>query len=482
MAATASIDAIEWLRKQIEDAAPDPLKVMLLEMVNLLMNAEVDAVCGAGYGERSGERVNSRNGYRTRPWDTRVGTIDLQLPKLRHGTYFPGWLLEPRRRAEKALTAVVAEAYLLGVSTRKVEDLVQALGIEKLSKSQVSQLAKELDGVVRSFRERPLTGAFTYLWLDALVLKCREGGRIVNVACLVAVGVNDDGRREILGLDVVTAGDGAGWLAFLRSTGFSARSSTPRSRLACAGASTLASVTPTVSASALSACATQPRRAPPLPDQHPAREAQRRGHRPDLRRAVGHRTVLPRAQAPLPRRRHALRQAPHRRGARLGRAHHLHREPRTARGAAAQARPTRRPRPRGALGRPVRRGRRRPPPARSRRAWSPARSRPRFFTRPSIPTPAARSSCAASSRAASSSTASRWVGLMVERALTDHGCGRVQPGPSAHLVTLRSSSASPADCSPNSEGQRQRALGPGAVGVRATVGQSPPGRSSHGIP
>jgi transposase-like protein len=217
MAATASIDAIEWLRKQIEDAAPDPLKVMLLEMVNLLMNAEVDAVCGAGYGERSGERVNSRNGYRTRPWDTRVGTIDLQLPKLRHGTYFPGWLLEPRRRAEKALTAVVAEAYLLGVSTRKVEDLVQALGIEKLSKSQVSQLAKELDGVVRSFRERPLTGAFTYLWLDALVLKCREGGRIVNVACLVAVGVNDDGRREILGLDVVTAEDGAGWLAFLRS-------------------------------------------------------------------------------------------------------------------------------------------------------------------------------------------------------------------------------------------------------------------------
>ena len=215
MAATASIDAIEWLRKQVE-AAPDGLRTMLTEMVNVLMGAEVDAVCGAGYGERSADRANSRNGYRARPWDTRVGSIDLQIPKLRQGSYFPTWLLEPRRRAEKALTAVVAEAYALGVSTRKVEDLVQALGIEKLSKSQVSQLAKELDGVVKSFRERPLAGSFTYLWLDALVMKCREGGRIVNVACLVGVGVNDDGRREILGLDVVTAEDGAGWLAFLR--------------------------------------------------------------------------------------------------------------------------------------------------------------------------------------------------------------------------------------------------------------------------
>jgi transposase-like protein len=215
MAARASIDAIEWLRKQVE-AAPDGLRTMLTEMVNVLMGAEVEAVCGAGYGERSDDRVNSRNGYRSRGWDTRVGSIDLQIPKLRQGSYFPGWLLEPRRRAEKALTAVVAEAYALGVSTRKVEDLVQALGIEKLSKSHVSQLAKELDGVVKSFRERPLAGNFTYLWLDALVEKCREGGRVVNVACLVAVGVNSDGWREILGLDVVTAEDGAGWLAFLR--------------------------------------------------------------------------------------------------------------------------------------------------------------------------------------------------------------------------------------------------------------------------
>jgi len=216
MAATASIDAIEWLRKQIEETAPDPLKAMLTTMVSALMSAEVDAVCGAGYGERSADRANSRNGYRVRPWDTRVGSIDLQIPKLRQGAYFPAWLLEPRRRAEKALTAVVAEAYALGVSTRKVEDLVQALGIEKLSKSQVSQLAKDLDAGVKSFRERPLEDRFKYLWLDALVQKCREGGRIVNVACLVAVGVNEDGRREILGLDVVTGEDGAGWLAFLR--------------------------------------------------------------------------------------------------------------------------------------------------------------------------------------------------------------------------------------------------------------------------
>jgi len=215
MAATASIDAIEWLRKQVE-AAPDGLRAMLTEMVNLLMSSDLEAICGASYGERSEDRVNSRNGYRSRLWDTRVGTIDLQIPKLRHGTYFPGWLLEPRRRAEKALTAVVAEAYLLGVSTRKVEDLVQSLGIERLSKSQVSQLSKELDGVVKSFRERPLAGPYRYLWLDALVLRCREEGRIVNVPCLIAVGVNKDGRREILGFDVVTVEDGAGWLAFLR--------------------------------------------------------------------------------------------------------------------------------------------------------------------------------------------------------------------------------------------------------------------------
>ena len=216
MAATASIDAIEWLRKQIEETAPDPLKTMLTTMVGALMSAEIDAACGAGYRERNEERENSRNGYRGRPWDTRVGTIDLQIPKLRHGTYFPGWLLEPRRRAEKALTAVVAEATCSASPRGGSRTWSQALGIEKLSKSKVSELAKVLDADVKSFRERPLAVSYKYVWLDALMIKCREGGRIVNVACLVAVGVNDDGRREILGLDVVTTEDGAGWLAFLR--------------------------------------------------------------------------------------------------------------------------------------------------------------------------------------------------------------------------------------------------------------------------
>jgi putative transposase len=216
MTADNNIDAFEWLRKQVEHA-PDGIRDVLAEVVMALMNAEVDDLCGAEYGQRSAERVNSRNGYRTRAWDTRVGTIPLNIPKLRHGSYFPSWLLHPRRRAERALTAVVIEAYVQGVSTRKVEDLVQSLGIERMSKSQVSELCKELDGIVRSFRERPLEGKFRYVWLDALVFKCREGGRVVNVAGLVAVGVNEDGRREVLGLDIVTGEDGAGWLAFLRS-------------------------------------------------------------------------------------------------------------------------------------------------------------------------------------------------------------------------------------------------------------------------
>jgi transposase-like protein len=216
MTVSNNIDALAWLRKQVEEVASDPLREALNEMVNGLMGADADALCGAGYGERSAERVNHRNGYRERSLDTRMGTIELQIPKLRQGTYFPGWLLEPRRRAEKALTSVIAEAYLQGVSTRRVEDLVQSLGIEKISKSQVSVLARELDHTVKSFRERKLSESFKYLWLDALVLKSREGGRIVNVACVIAVGVNPDGHREVLGMDVVTVEDGAGWLAFLR--------------------------------------------------------------------------------------------------------------------------------------------------------------------------------------------------------------------------------------------------------------------------
>ena len=215
MTATKKIDAMQWLRNRIEEA-PDGLRDALTESVTALMSAEVDALCGAGYGERSDERVNHRNGYRVRDWDTRLGTIELPVPKLRSGTYFPSWLLRPRRRAEQALTAVIGEAYVLGVSTRKVEDLVQSLGMERISKSQVSLLCKELDRTVKSFRERRLDGKWKYLWLDALFFKCRDDGRIVNVAGLVAVGVNEDGRREVLGLEVVTGEDGAGWLAFLR--------------------------------------------------------------------------------------------------------------------------------------------------------------------------------------------------------------------------------------------------------------------------
>lgn len=213
--ATTNIDAIDWLRKQM-DAAPDGLKELLSQMAMTLMDADADAACGAEYGDRSPDRINTRNGYRQRSWDTRVGTVELGIPKLRHGSYFPSWLLEPRRRAERALTAVIVEAYVQGVSTRKVEDLVQSLGIEKLSKSQVSRLAKNLDDDVKAFRERKLTGTYKYVWLDALFIKCRDGGRIANVATLIAVGVNDEGQREVLGLDVVTTEDGAGWLAFLR--------------------------------------------------------------------------------------------------------------------------------------------------------------------------------------------------------------------------------------------------------------------------
>jgi putative transposase len=215
MTATKKIDAMEWLRNRISEA-PEGLRDALSESVVALMDAEADALCGAEYGERSDARVNSRNGYRSRPWDTRLGTIELPIPKLRTGSYFPSWLLRPRRRAEQALTAVIGEAYVLGISTRKVEDLVQSLGMERLSKSQVSLLCKELDKTVRSFRERRLDGPWKYVWMDALTFKCRDDGRIVNVAGLVAVGVNSDGHREVLGLDIVTGEDGAGWLAFLR--------------------------------------------------------------------------------------------------------------------------------------------------------------------------------------------------------------------------------------------------------------------------
>jgi transposase-like protein len=213
-----TMDALEWLRKHLDEDGSDMVREMVAAFAQQLMGAEADAICGASYAEVSPERVNSRNGYRDRRWDTRAGTIDLKVPKLRSGSYFPDWLLEPRRRAEKALVAVVADCYLRGVSTRRVDKLVQTMGIEGISKSQVSRMAGELDEMVTEFRNRPLdNGPYTYVWADALTQKVREGGRIVNVAVVVAVGVNADGHREVLGVDLITAEDGAGWLAFFRS-------------------------------------------------------------------------------------------------------------------------------------------------------------------------------------------------------------------------------------------------------------------------
>jgi transposase-like protein len=212
------MDVTGWVRKQLEQASPDLLRAMVQDFAEALMGAEAEALCGAGYGERTPERVNIRNGYRERDWDTRVGTIELAIPKLRAGSYFPDWLLQPRRRAEQAFVSVIADAYLAGVSTRRVEKLVQQLGVERMSKSQVSRLARSLDRIVEDFRTRPLDGApYPYLVLDALEVKCREGGRTVNACVVHAVAVNRDGLRESLGLDVVTSEDGAAWLAFLRS-------------------------------------------------------------------------------------------------------------------------------------------------------------------------------------------------------------------------------------------------------------------------
>lgn len=218
MTTAHNIDLPAALAERLTTTDPDVLRELLAAFIHTLMGAEADAVCGAGYGLRSSERTNQRNGYRHREFDTRAGTLDLAIPRLRHGSYFPDWLLERRKRAERALTTVVATCYLLGVSTRRMDKLVETLGITSLSKSQVSVMAKELDTAVEAFRTRPLDGGpYTFLAADALVLKVREGGRVVNVHALLAVGVNKEGYREILGVDVTTAEDGAGWLTFLRS-------------------------------------------------------------------------------------------------------------------------------------------------------------------------------------------------------------------------------------------------------------------------
>ena len=217
MTATPSIELPAWMAEQLSQASPDLLRQMVQIFAEALMSADADAVCGAAYGQRSPDRRNIRNGYRWRGWDTRAGSIELAVPKLREGSYFPDWLLERRRRAESALVSVVATSYLLGVSTRRMEKLVQTLGITGLSKSQVSEMAKDLDSQVEAFRTRPLdAGPYTFVAADALVLKVREAGRTVNVHALLATGVNAEGYREILGLHVTSAEDGAGWLGFFR--------------------------------------------------------------------------------------------------------------------------------------------------------------------------------------------------------------------------------------------------------------------------
>jgi transposase-like protein len=213
----STMDLQAWLRKQLEEADSDLLRQMVQTFSEALMDAEVDSICNAAYGERTADRTNSRNGHRARTWDTRAGTIELAIPKLRSGSYFPDWLLENRRRAERAMVAVVAECYVKGVSTRRVDGLVKTLGIDKISKSQVSAMAQSLDEVVEAFRNRPLdAGPYTYMWIDALALKSREGGRTVNVCAVIATAVNRDGYREVLGIDVVTSEDGSAWTAFLR--------------------------------------------------------------------------------------------------------------------------------------------------------------------------------------------------------------------------------------------------------------------------
>ena len=194
----------------------DVLRQMVQFMAQRLMELDVEGRCGAGYDEKSAERLNSRNGYRERTWDTRAGSVELKIPKLRQGSYFPEFL-EPRRTAEKALTAVIQEAYVQGISTRSVDDLVKALGMSGVSKSQVSRLCGELDERVGAFLNRPIEGDWPYLWIDATYVKTREAGRIVSVAVIVAVGVNTDGQREVLGLKVGHSEAEPFWTEFLRS-------------------------------------------------------------------------------------------------------------------------------------------------------------------------------------------------------------------------------------------------------------------------
>jgi putative transposase len=205
------------LREMLEKGSDATfLREMIGFAAQRLMELEVGEVTGAAHGERSPDRLVQRNGYRDRDWQTRVGTVELRIPKLRRGSYFPAFL-EPRRTAEKALTAVIQEAYVQGISTRSVDDLVRAMGMEGISRSQVSRLCAEIDERVRDFLARPIEGDWPYLWLDATYVKVREAGRIVPVAVTIAVGVNADGRREVLGMAVGSSEAEPFWLDFLRS-------------------------------------------------------------------------------------------------------------------------------------------------------------------------------------------------------------------------------------------------------------------------
>ena len=209
-------DATVNLKALIEKTPDaDLLREMIGFAAERLMDMEVAGLAGADYGEKSPDRLVQRNGYRDRMWETRAGSVELRIPKLRKGSYFP-FFLEPRRLAEKALTAVIQEAYVQGISTRSVDDLVKAMGMSGISKSQVSRLCEEIDGKVKVFLDRPIEGDWPYLWIDATYLKVRQAGRIISVAVIVAVGVNHDGRREVLGMDIGPSEAEPFWTDFLR--------------------------------------------------------------------------------------------------------------------------------------------------------------------------------------------------------------------------------------------------------------------------